>query len=113
MTEQEFKAIVDAINIPHTYMFYPEKKAPELPYFVWYFSESDNFGADDEVYAEILVPVIELYTQTKSFTDETAVESVLTGNGFFWNKSSTYIDSEKMLMTTYEIGEICKNGEQN
>lgn len=106
MTEQEFKSVVDSIELPHTYMFFPANEVPRPLYFVWYFSGSDNFGADDVVFTEIMVPVIELYSKTKSFTDEKKIEAVLKSNGFFWQKNSEFIDSEQMHMTSYEIGEI-------
>ena len=107
MKELVFKNAIDQIPIPHTYMFYPEKEVPEPPYFVWYFSETDNIGADDKVYVEVLIPVIELYTRNKSFADEHKLEAVLNACGFFWQKTTEYIDSEKMYMTIYELGEIC------
>ena len=106
MNYAEFKAIMDQINIPHTYYSFPEKKVPKPPYFVWYFQGSNNFGADDVVYAEILEPVIELYSPQKSFEDELTIEALLNASELFWNKSDSYIESERMHMTVYEIGEI-------
>lgn len=107
MTPVEFKAIMATVTtIPHTYYSYPEEEAPQLPYFVWYFAGSENFGADDVMYVNILTPVIELYTKEKSYETEKVLEDEL-NKYFFWNKNETYLTSEEMFQITYEIGDIC------
>lgn len=107
MTPIEFKAIMDTVtSIPHTYYSFPEKAAPALPYFVWYFSGSDNFPADNSMFVSILSPVIELYTKDKDYSTEKVLEDEL-NKYFFWNKSEQYLSSEEMFQITYEIGEIC------
>ena len=106
MTIAEFVAIMDAIDLPHVYYSFRENAAPKLPYFVWYFEGSENMPADDEVYVEILSPVLELYTAEKSFETEKQVETVLNNSGIFWNKSETYLNSEKMFQVFYTLGDI-------
>ena len=107
MTPIEFKAIMDTVtSIPHTYYSWPESQAPELPYFVWYFSGSNNIPADNSMYVNILSPVIELYTKEKDYATEKVLEDEL-NKYFFWNKTETYLTSEEMFQITYEIGEIC------
>ena len=106
----EFAAVLDAIEIPHVYYSYPENSAPVLPYFVYYYSGTDNIGADDIAYVEVLEPVIELYTAGKSFDTERTIETALTAAGLFWNKSEDYLTAEQMYMVTYEITGV-KNGE--
>lgn len=105
MTPQAFKTIMDTVPISHTYYSFPENNAPDLPYFVWYFAGSENFAADNVTYAEILSPIIELYTKTKSFTTESTLETELSKH-FFWNKTETFLNSEKMFQIVYEIGDI-------
>ena len=107
MTPIEFKAIMDTVtSIPHVYYSWPESQAPELPYFVWYFSGSNNFPADNSMYVNILLPVIELYTKEKDYATEKVLEDEL-NKYFFWNKTETYLTSEEMFQITYEIGEMC------
>ena len=110
LNKTEFAAILDAIEIPHVYYSFPENNAPELPYFVYYYSGSDNVAADNVAYVEVLQPVIELYTAQKSFTDERAIENALTAAGIFWEKSEDYLTTENMFMVTYELTGV-KNGE--
>ena len=106
MTLSEFVAIMDAIDLPHVYYSFRENAAPQLPYFVWYLEGSENMPADDSVYVEILSPVLELYTAEKSFETEREVETALNSGGLFWNKSETYIESERMFQILYQIGDI-------
>lgn len=113
MKQTDFKTIMDSISIPSTYYSFPEKEVPVPPYFVWYFSGSDNFSADNTVYAQIEIPVIELYSKRRSITSEQAIETVLNNSGFFWNKSINYVESEQLFQIIYELGEIKFDGEQN
>ena len=48
---------------------------------------------------------IELYTDLKDLTQELAVESVLDTHGIFYNKTETWIESEKLyeVMFTFEL----------
>lgn len=108
----EFVAVLDTIKIPHVYFSFPENGAPALPYFVYYFSGSDNIGADDAAYVEVLTPVIELYTAQKSFSDERTIETALNAAGLFWNKTEEYITAEEMYMVTYELTGV-NNAEQS
>jgi hypothetical protein len=108
----EFAAILDAINIPHVYYYYPENSAPELPYFVYYYPASENIGADNVAYVEILEPVVELYTAEKSFETERTIEDAFNAAGIYWDKTEEYLTTEKMYMITYEITGVL-NGEQN
>lgn len=106
MNRTEFIQMVETIDIPHIYYSFPVNEAPKLPYFVWYFAGTDNFGADDMTYSEILNPVIELYTSGKNFETENTIETVLNAAGLFWNKTEQYLTTEEMFMITYEIGDI-------
>lgn len=105
----QFAAVLDAIEIPHVYYSFPENGAPALPYFVYYYSGSDNIAADDVAYVEVLEPVLELYTAGKSFETERTIETALTAAGLFWNKTEDYLTTEQMYMVTYEITGV-KNG---
>lgn len=110
MTVEEIYEMVEAIGLPCTYYSFPEKEAPSLPYVVFYFPNSNNFPADDRVYAHITSLNIELYTNEKSFEYEAAVESVLDLHGMVWEKSESYLNSEQMYEVLYEM-EIIVNGE--
>ena len=85
------------------YRAFPEGAAPALPYIVYYVEQSDNFMADGKVYLQKNEVTIELYSQDKDVTSESALEAVLDANCIPWNKYEDYIDSEHMYMISYDI----------
>lgn len=103
MKQKDVKRMLAATKLPATYYSWPEKKAPALPYLVWYFPGSDNFAADNKVYQRILTLNIELYTENKSFATEDAVEAVLNDFGMVWDKVETFIESERMYQVLYTM----------
>ena len=109
MTVKEVKELIESIGLPCTYYSYPEDHAPDLPFIVWYFPNSANFGADDTVYQQIEVLSIELYTENKDFLIESQIEEVLVNLGI-WDKYETYIDDEHMYQVLYQT-QVYINGE--
>ena len=109
MTFEEVKQILNETGLPFTYYSYPIGEVPNLPYMVFYYPNTENFGADDVVYAHISALNVELYTKNKDFQTEQAVESVFVSHGLFWDKSESYLDSEHMHEVLYEM-EIVING---
>lgn len=105
----EIKTMLGQTSLQSTYYSWPDKQAPELPYLVWYLPSTDNFAADDKVYKQIQALNIELYTKTKDFAKEAAVEAVLDNWGMIWNKTEVYLDDEQMFEVLYEM-EIVING---
>lgn len=99
MTLAELKMILEATGIPIAYRFFTERQAP--PFICYYVYDTDNIGADGGVYYEVSNVRVELYTELKNQQLEKAVETVLTG--FFYNKSETYISTEKVYQIIYEI----------
>ena len=85
MTIQEINTMLGQTGLPKTYYSWPEddpaNPVPPLPYLVWYFPDSDNFAADDQVHAHIETLTIELYTAQKDFETEAAVEAILADIG--------------------------------
>ena len=64
---------------------------------------SDNFAADGRVYYKISEVRVELYTDIKDVSAEQAVEAVLDRHGIFYEKSETWIDSEKLYEVLYRF----------
>lgn len=110
MTYKEINDLMAAIGLPYTYYSFPIGEVPDLPYFVFFYPESDNFGADNQVYQEITAVSIELYSKRKDFSSEKRIEDVLNANKIYWEKSSAFLTSEDMHETIYEM-EIVVNGE--
>ena len=76
---------------------------PALPFIVYMEEGSDNFGADNIVYKAINNVRIELYTENKDTTSESAIENMLTSNTIYWEKDETYIDDERCYEIIYSI----------
>lgn len=103
MLFSEIKTMLGQTGLQATYYSWPEKEAPALPYLVWYLPSSANFAADDKVYKRIETLNIELYTKTKDFATEAAVEAVLAANNMVWDRVETYLDTEKMYEVLYQM----------
>ena len=109
----EINTMLGQTGLPKTYYSWPEDDpahpVPPLPYIVWYFPNTDNFAADDRVYSHIEALNIELYTRTKDFETEAAVEAVLAEHGIVWERQESWIESEKMYEVLYTT-EVIING---
>lgn len=97
MTLENFKTQLDTLNIPVAYMAFAEPQEP--PFLVFYEEASANFFADGEVYKRISDINVELYTKFKDTTLERQLEEIL-GT---WQKLSSYIPEEKLLLTAYSF----------
>ena len=93
MTISEVKTMVQSIGYPSTYYEF-QNAPPKKPFVVWYFPRSADFYADGLNYQNIEQLNIELYTRTKDFEAEAAVENVLKSNGFSWTREEQMIDQE-------------------
>lgn len=101
MKISEIKDMLAETGLPVTYLQWPEPGVPDLPYLVWILPGSDNFGADDKVYARAETLQIELYANPRSFEAEAAVEAVLDANDIFWDKELFWLTSENENETIY------------
>lgn len=103
MTIQNIHTMLGQTGLSNTYYSWPENQAPSLPYLVWYLPSSDNFAADDKVFKRVDSLNVELYTKTKDFAKEAAVEAVLDANNMVWDKVETFLDDENMYEVLYEM----------
>lgn len=101
MTLTELTDLLKSTGIPVTYYAWPENQAPQLPFICYLTPGSNNFAADGMVYYPVTQVNVELYTKIKSPETEAKVEEALAS--IFWDKSETYIDSEKCYQIVYEI----------
>ena len=102
MQLSEIKTMMAQTEMPSTYYQWPEREAPALPYTVWYIQGSANLDADNRVYQPIGELNIELYTSQKDFSAEDKVEAVLDSWEIPWEKTETYIKSERMYQVLYQ-----------
>ena len=103
MTYKDVSGMIEAIGLPYAYRFFPEKQVPNLPYIVFYYPSNDDFPADNINYVPIVNLNIELYTKSKDFETEESVEAILRSNGFYFDKTETYLPTEHMYEVLYEM----------
>lgn len=101
MDEATLHNLLKSTGMPVAYHHYVSP--PKLPYLVYLFAYSSNFGADNKVYLEQNNYQVELYTKTKDPGREKLLEDLFDNNEIYWEKSETYIESEKMYQVIYEI----------
>jgi hypothetical protein len=100
---EELLAIIKEMGIPSAYDHFAEGESPDPPFICYLLPGSDNFAADGRVYFKINDVRIELYTDSKDLAVEQEVEDVLDAHGVFYNKSETWIDSEKLYEVLYQF----------
>lgn len=112
MTNVTYKGIDDMIaslEIPYAYYQFPKGTAQPTPFVCFYFSDQSGLLADNINYVRIVRLVIELYTDDKRFDLENAIHNLLTENEIPYQQYESYIDTEQMLLNTYEM-EVYLNG---
>ena len=103
MTHEEVMQMLDETEIPYAYHHFAEGESPDPPFICFLFPGSDNFSADNIVYATFKNLSIELYTDEKNPELEASVEAVLTAHELFWQKSEVWIESEKLYEVLYQM----------
>ena len=96
-------SIIKEMGIPYAYDHFAEGEAPDPPFLCYLLPESDNFSADGKVYHRISEVRLELYTDFKDLSSEQQVEMALDAAGIFYNKTETWIDSEKLYEVLYSF----------
>lgn len=97
----ELTTMLKEMNIPFAYDHFAEGEAIEPPFICYLTSGSDNFSADGGVYFKFNEVHIELYSDTKQPELEKQVEDILDKHNVFYNKTETYIDTEKLYEVLY------------
>lgn len=97
----ELLKILKETEIPFAYDHFAEGESPQPPFICYLLLGSNNFSADGKVYFKANEVHIELYTDFKDLTVEQKLEAVLDEHGIFYNKSETWIESEKLYEVLY------------
>jgi hypothetical protein len=98
---EELLQILSETQIPFAYHHFAEGESPEPPFICYLLPGSNNFSANGKVYYKINEVHIELYTDLKDLAVEQQLEDVLDEHGIFYNKSETWIESEKLYEVLY------------
>ena len=100
---EKLLSVLDSIGIPYAYDRFAEGESPEPPFLCYLLPGSSNFSADGKVYHRISEVRLEMYTDFKDLASERKVEDVLDAAGIFYNKSETWIGSEKLYEVLYSF----------
>jgi hypothetical protein len=95
--------ILEGLGLPFAYDHFAEGEGPDPPFICYRCPNSDNFAADGSVYFPIAEIDIELYTDQKDPRIEKKLEDLLTENGIFFDKTETWIESEKLYEVLYSF----------
>lgn len=112
MTYAQINNMIAGMGLDYAYYQFSEATKTAPPFICFFYSGIDDLYADETNYQRIVSLIVELYTDTKDFALESRVESVLSANGLTYRKTETYIDTEHMHQTVYEMG-VLINGEQS
>lgn len=101
MEMDEILKVLKETEIPFAYDHFAEGESPEPPFICYMMPQSNNFSADGKVYFKANEVHIELYTDFKDLSVEQKLEAVFDEHGYFYNKSETWIESEKLYEVLY------------
>ena len=103
MTHKEEMQMIAETGIPFAYDHFAEGESPKPPFICFLFPGSENFSADNIVYAAFEILHLELYTDEKNPELEAGVEAILSKHELFWNKTEVWIESEKLYEVLYTM----------
>ena len=98
--------LLGGLGIPIAYHHFAEGESPEPPFLIYLTPGSHNFSADGMVYFKVKQLDVELYTDKKDLALEEKLEKILDAQGIFYNKTETYIKSEKLYEVLYELKNV-------
>lgn len=113
MTYEDVKTMIASIGLPYAYYQFTKQTAQPPPFICFYYAVDDDLMADDTNYQKVADLRIELYTETKDFTQEQAVEAVLNGAGLAYGREEMSIDSERLYLCTFYTTVIITEEETN
>jgi len=103
VTHEEIATMIAGIGLPYAYHHFEPAEAVDPPFICFLYLGRIDFRADGTNYTKITNLRIELYVDEPDFEKETAVEDALAAAGMVYEaEGPTYIESEKMYMTTYD-----------
>ena len=103
MTIENLVEMLQELKIPFAYDHFAEGESPDPPFICYLIPGSNNFAADGRVYFRLNEVRIEMYTDFKDPSLESRVEDVLDRHEIFYNKSETWIQSEKLYEVMYSF----------
>lgn len=101
MTHNTLMEMLEETALPIAYDHFAEGESPDPPFICFLYPGSDNFAADGRVYLKISEVHVELYIDEKNPELEATLEAVLDRHGIFYEKTETWIESERLYEVLY------------
>lgn len=104
MTLADLYTKLDSISEVHgkvRYRAFPPSELPTPPYICYLITDSNNFNADNIVFASGDSVDIELYTSIRDFALENKLEAVLAELELPWTRTDSYQTSEEVYIIIY------------
>lgn len=96
-------ALLKEIGMPYAYDHFAEGESPDPPFLCYLLPETNHFLADGQVYFKINEVRLELYTDYKDMAVEAKVETCLADYNIVYQKTETWIESEKLYEVLYQF----------
>lgn len=106
MTLAQLKTALESItgfSKKVAYNAFPVGEAPSLPFITFLQTGAETYSADGIVYHQNANVAIELYTEKKSSTTESLVETALTTANLYFTKDEQYLDDERCYFVVYQV----------
>ncbi|WP_342546127.1 hypothetical protein [Lysinibacillus sp. FSL K6-4013] len=106
MKLKEFAELLGTLGLPIAYNHFKTTSTnppPDPPFIVYLEEDSNNFGADNKSWKQIVNYRIEVYSDDKDLDLEEKIEKLLDDNGIFYDTDETYIDQESLYQRMYFI----------
>ena len=103
MTYEEIVNMIDETGLPNAYDHFAEGDSPAPPYIAFMLPGRDDFLADNKPYVKVTMLTLELYMEYKDPECEEQIEAVLESHEIIYDKSETWISSEKLYEVIYEM----------
>lgn len=103
MNSQDIATMIAQIGVPYAYRQFTKETAVPPPFVCFYLDGSDNFAADDKVFAHVEELIVELYTDSKDYAIEERIEAILDAHDLPWDRQEFYLGDEQMSETVYTV----------
>lgn len=101
--DEMMQDIAQTIGCPYSYYTNDEAEVVKAPFLLFDYPDRNDLAADDTNYVHKQTLNIEYDSRFRDLDKETLIESKLTEYGFFYSKSSAYINGENAYETMYSM----------
>lgn len=106
MTDEELFSLLKSVKLPVSYMCFNEVIEP--PYIVYFDTSSTIYGSDERNEIKVVEYQVELYSNTKDKKIMKIIDNLFSDNGIDYTLNESYIASERMYLSAYNLKFVYK-----